>query len=74
MEICIILITRAWTWEEQRGNTCEQDAEAGGRGISPRRMANIYRIIKEANPEPWVREKGSGGAARTVTLQQDGRR
>lgn len=68
----------SYHWGRDLGRTKRkysgQDARAGGRGASPRRMATIYRIIKEAHPEPWLRGTGSGGAARTVTLEQDGRR
>lgn len=57
-----------------RTNTCDQDAKAGGRETSPRRTADVSRVRKEPNPEPWVREMGYEGEARPVTLEQDGRR
>lgn len=41
---------------------------------TPGRMADVSGIRKEANTEPWVRETESGGAARPVTLEKDGRR
>lgn len=69
-------------WNDKEEIMCEQDAKAGGRGTppppnphpTPGRMADVSGIRKEANTEPWVRETESGGAARPVTLEKDGRR
>lgn len=78
--IYIILKTRTGTWNDKEKIMCEQDAKAGDRGTPPpphstsRKMADVSGIRKEANLEPWVRETESGGAARPVTLEKDGRR
>lgn len=60
-------------WEEQRGNTSEQDAQDGGLGASPGKwLMSSESEGKLTQMESWVRETGSGGTSRSMTLDRDG--
>lgn len=61
------------TWEKQRGNTSEQDAQDGGLGASSGKwLMSSESEGKLTQMESWVRETGSRGASRSMTLDRDG--